>query len=111
MKITNLDPLVALGGTATLPVVQGGKSWRVALGQIMRGGPMANGVWVRAPAIPKILLDGNGTVVIDMITANGTITAGVASFNPTGPAEDWLYFEGAVAFRGTFTGTATAEII
>lgn len=81
------------------------------LARASRGGPMVAGMWVRAPAIPKILLGGIGSVTIDMMTASGAITVGVATFNPTGPSDDWLYFDGAVAFRATFTGSATAEII
>lgn len=85
---------------------------QAVMGDIVRGGPMANGVWVRASSIPKILLGGTGTVTIDLMTRDGTITANVAAYAPAGGlTEDWLIFDNALAFRATLTGSATAEII
>jgi len=77
----------------------------------VRGGPLTNGVWVKLPAIYRILLGGTGAVSIDTRARDGTVSAGVASYSPTGPAEDYPYFDNAYEVRATLTDTATAEIV
>jgi len=77
----------------------------------VRGGPLTSGVWVKLPAIYRILLGGTGTVSIDTRARDGTVSAGAASYSPTGPAEDYPYFTNAYEVRATLTDTATAEIV
>lgn len=77
----------------------------------VRGGPLKNGEWVKLPAMYRILLDGIGTLTIDTRTRDGTITTNVATYSPTGPAEDYPFFDDAYEVRATLTGTATAEIV
>jgi len=82
-----------------------------ALAAQVRGGPLQNGIWTKLPAIYRILLGGTGTVSIDTRARDGTITTGVVTYSPTGPAEDYPYFDNAYEVRATLTGTATAEIV
>jgi len=77
----------------------------------VRGGPLLNGVWVKLPAIYRLLLSGTGTVTIDQRSRDGTVTANVATYTLTGFTEDYPYFNNAYEVRATLTGTATAEIV
>jgi len=86
------------------------KSGSSAAAQV-RGGPLTNGMWVKLPAIYRILLGGTGTVSIDTRARDGTVTAAVAIYSPVGPGEDYPYFNNAYEVRATLTGTATAEIV
>jgi hypothetical protein len=76
------------------------------------GGPLPSGVWIKLPAIYRLLLGGTGNVTIDTRDQAGTITTAVASYSPTGAAIEYPYFgDTAVDVRATLTGTATAEIV
>lgn len=77
------------------------------------GGPLANGAWVKLPAIYALVLNGTGTVTLDSKTRAGAITTGAASYSPSGTETvAYPYFGAPAAYaRATLSGTATAEII
>ena len=76
--------------------------------------PLINGVWTRIPSIFRLRLTGTGSVIIDSKNALDSITAGIASYSPSGATNDIQFpYAGdtAVAIRATLTGSATAEVI
>jgi len=77
-------------------------------------GVLTDGVWKRFSGLPRLLLNGTGTVTIDARNKAGTVASGV--FNQTvSSASDLIAFpyfgDDAIEVRATLTGTATAEII
>jgi len=81
------------------------------LANIMTGGALTSGLWIKLPAIYAILVGGAGSITIDSRTRDGVITTGVASYTAAGNSTIYPYFTDAYQVRATLTGTATAEII
>ncbi len=77
-------------------------------------GVLADGQWKRTSGLPRLLLNGTGTVTIDARNRAGTITEGVFEATISGASDqiDYPFFgNDAVEVRATLTGTATAEIV
>ena len=81
---------------------------------LLPGGILRNGVWVRLPALYKLLVGGVGSLSLDACSVGGVVTSKVFSLVINAATERLQYFyagDDAVAIRATLTGTATAEII
>lgn len=77
-------------------------------------GPLLSATWKPITGMPRLLLNGTGTVSIDAKNRAGTITSAVYSITLSGAVNQiaFPYFgDDALAVRATFTGTATAEIV
>ena len=77
-------------------------------------GALIDGAWKRVSGLPRLRLNGTGTVTIDARNLAGTITTGVFTQTVSGASGliAFPYFgDDAVEVRATLTGTATAEII
>lgn len=77
-------------------------------------GPLTAGVWEPVTGLPRLLLNGTGTVSIDTKNRAGTITAAVYTTTLAGAVNliDFPYFgDDALAIRVSLTGSATAEIV
>lgn len=78
----------------------------------VRGGPLANGAWVKYPTAGRLRLTGAGTVTLDTRMLDGTVALAVASY--TAPGDDGQFPDidfDTYQVRATLTGTATAEIV
>lgn len=85
-----------------------------ALGALSTLGNLIDGQWKRTSGLPRLLLNGTGTVTIDARNRAGTITEGVFEATISGASDqiDYPFFgNDAVEVRATLTGTATAEIV
>ena len=77
-------------------------------------GPLVAGVWHATSGLPRLLLNGTGTVTIDARNSAGTVTAAVFSATLSGAVNQvgFPYFGAdTTEVRAAFTGSATAEII
>jgi len=88
--------------------------WAARRGVGLYAGPFVNGVWRPFTGLPRLLLNGTGTITIDARNNAGTVTTGVFS-QTVSSASDLVAFpyfgDDAIEVRATLGGTATAEII
>jgi hypothetical protein len=76
------------------------------------GGVLSAAKWTRLPGIYRLLLSGQGTVLIDTRRADGAITVAADSYpNVGGRRYEYPFYDDAIEVRATLTGSATAEII
>lgn len=77
-------------------------------------GALSAGVWRPVTGLPRLLLNGTGTVTIDARNRAGTVTTAVYS-NTLASAVNQIDFpffgEDAVEIRAAYTGSASAEIV
>jgi len=77
-------------------------------------GVLTDGAWKRFSGMPRLLLNGTGTVTIDARNKAGTVTSDVFT-ETVSSATDAVRFpffgDDAIEVRAALTGTATAEII
>lgn len=75
-------------------------------------GPLTSGEWVSVPAIFKLLLSGNGDVIVEARDANGVVTSVLQS--SLSAAENKVEFpylgDSAQAMRATFPETVSVRI-
>lgn len=77
-------------------------------------GAMSAGVWRPVTGLPRLLLNGTGTVAIDARNRAGTVTTAVYSTTLASAVNqiDFPYFgDDAVEIRAAYTGSASAEIV
>jgi len=77
----------------------------------LSGGVLSAGVWVKLPAIYKLLIDGVGTVTLDVRNTDGSVSRYAKVYDPSVKKIVYPYFGlSAYEVKATFTGTAIAEI-
>lgn len=77
-------------------------------------GALASGVWKPITGLPRLLLNGTGTVTIDARNRAGTVTSAAYTTTLASAVNqiDFPYFgDDAVEIRAAYTGSASAEIV
>lgn len=77
-------------------------------------GALVADTWRPVTGLPRLLLNGTGTVTIDARNRAGTVTTAVYSNTLTSAINqiDFPFFgEDAVEIRAAYTGSASAEIV
>lgn len=78
----------------------------------VRGGPLTANMWIKLPALYKLVVEGNGVVTIDTRTFGGVVTAAAMTFVAPSADPYYPYFgEDVEDVRATYSNTAFAEII
>lgn len=76
--------------------------------------PLVAGTWYKFTGLPRLLLNGTGTVTIDARNRAGTVTTAVYSTTLASAVNliDFPFFgDDAVEIRAAYTESASAEIV